>query len=146
MVNNTSALLAILEICAFVGRNAPLVQSLVVRFFVCLTMLESIANLESLVGDFHLENEYELFGRGAFNAGIDHFINDDHCNCITRYKTSEIRDFILRLGLDEQVIVHRHGACFCRFHREELLICVLNKLAFGVPHFYLGDSVFGGHT
>ena len=55
MVNNTSALLAVLAIRAFVGRNAPLVQSLVGRFFVCLTMFESLVNLESLVGDVHLE-------------------------------------------------------------------------------------------
>ena len=50
---------------------------------------------------------------------------------------------ILRLCLYEQAIVHRYGTRFYRFHREELLIHVLHKLAFGILHSYLGDSVFG---
>ena len=60
MVNSTRALLAVLAIRAFVGRNAPFVQSLVRRFFVCLTMFESLVNLEPLVGDVHLEHACEF--------------------------------------------------------------------------------------
>ena len=51
---------------------------------------------------------------------------------------------ILCLDLDEKVIVHLFGTHFHRFHRDELLIHVLHKLAFGIPHSYLKDPVLGG--
>ena len=50
---------------------------------------------------------------------------------------------ILRLCLDEQVVVHCHATHFYRFHREELLIHAMHKLSFGIPHFFLGESVLG---
>ena len=85
MVSNTSAFLTILAIRAFVGRNSPLPRSLIGRFFACLTMLESLANLESLVGDVYLETEHELLSMGATNARIDHVVNDDHCETVARF-------------------------------------------------------------
>ena len=51
---------------------------------------------------------------------------------------------ILRLGLDDKVIVHRYGRRFYLCHRKELLIYMLHNLAFRIPQSFLGPSVFGG--
>ena len=38
--------------------------------------------------------------------------------------------------------MHRQGSNFYIFHREELVICTLNKLAFRNPYTFVADMIF----
>ena len=56
-----------------------------------------------------------------------------------------MRDLVSRLDLPETAHV-QHYNYFYNFNREELLIYVLTKLAYGLPHTVMADMIFGGDS
>ena len=100
---------------------------------------------ESSIGDVQVDEDlFRVFSAPLLNIRIDDFENDDQCESWTRFKKDELHDLIGRLELPEEVLVHRHENNFYTFHREELLIYFLTRMAFGLPHTVMADMVFGG--
>ena len=147
LVTSASMLFATLSLRALFFRNIEQVRSLFARFETCLHFADELIEIESLFGDVHVEGTHETFHKPLINIRIDHFVNDDHCEAWTRFKKDELRDLIEnQLALDEYIFVHNTGRSYFRFHSEEIFIYVLSKLAFGDPHAFMADLVFGGEA
>jgi len=117
---NVCTMYAILAIWSYINRNNTLLPSFVNRFFVCLGIVDLLASLESSIMDVFHDVGYQTFRKDAIHMRIDQFINDDHCENITRFKKYELLDLIDRLELNEQVYVHHHNGNFYNFYHEEL--------------------------
>jgi len=55
-------------------------------------------------------------------------------------------DLVSKLELLEYIIIPRNSSDIYRFHREELLIYLLVKLAHGLPHTIMAEFMFSGDS
>ena len=108
---------------------------------------DTLIRLESLVGDMHADSQsHDLYYMPMVHLRIAYFQNDEHCENLTRFMKHELLNLIPRLGLQEQVHVPLSpGYCYV-FHREELFMHALIKLAHGLTHTGMSDFVVGSNS
>ena len=85
---------ATLSLRALFFQNFQQSRSLFQRFQSCLLLTDDLIEIESLFGDVHVDDEYEIFSTPLKHIHIDMFVNDDHCESFTRFKKDESRDLI----------------------------------------------------
>ena len=117
------------------------------RSRIALCVVGVLTRVESVIGDVHVDMDvYRIFSTPLSLLRLNQFQNNDHCENWTRFSTNELIDLVPRLGLPEYVYVFNTPGNFYRFHREELLIYTLTKLAHGFPHTVMSDMVVGGDS
>ena len=102
-----------------VSNNIQATLNLLDRSRLSHQMTHALINVESLVGDVHINlGTHHLFTMTMSVLRIKKIQSDDHCKSWTRFKKGELSDLTRRLGFEERVCIENTPGNFYRFHRE----------------------------
>lgn len=146
MFTNMSVLFAALAHRVVMLGNLQSARNFAQRSIFSFNVVHHLVLVESSLCDVHANTETNVvFSRQPINVRISDFADDDESELWTRFRKDELQDILNRLNLPENIHVPHFDYNY-EFNREELLIYVLCKIAYGLPHIVMTDMIFGGDS
>ena len=103
-----------------------------------------LINIEYSIIDVGVsEDECNIFRRLLLNLRVYDFEDDNKYEMWIQFKIGEILNLLEKLELLESIIMYNIISKYYCFHRKELLVYALIRLAYGFSYTVIADIIFG---